>query len=91
MLPGLNCKQQNLAGLLCCSLPKQYMLRRHALVTQGLMLIKEAQNRFAYAVLLAGSCTTFKEALEVYMATAGTHYRKFSQVFYDVSQFETCN
>ena len=28
-------------------------------------------------------CTTFKEAMEVYMATAGTHYKTFSQIFYD--------
>ena len=35
--------------------------------------------------LISGACTTFKEAMEVYMATAGTHYKRFSQIYYDVS------
>ena len=31
-----------------------------------------------------GDCTGFKDALEVYMSTAGTHYREFVEIFYDV-------
>lgn len=33
---------------------------------------------------VSGSCSGFKDAMEVYMATAGTKYKKFSEIYYDV-------